>query len=218
VTNNVVVTSSCWGIGYASVHGGKIINNTALDDGTDAGTKNPAGKVVCGPKLMVGDKTHQGSSSNDVVIRNNIANTLVIDNRNPNMMMDHNICLTINGRCQILTFVNGKPNLGVYKPGVYGDHNIIDRRGAADTFVRFDPAKLAYDLRLKPGASAIGAGSPDGAPGGRHHWNAAPKSDRCGRIPISPGKIGASPQRPPRGRPPLAPGSQSDLSYFARLR
>ena len=29
VTNNVIVTSACWGIFYASVHGGKIINNTA---------------------------------------------------------------------------------------------------------------------------------------------------------------------------------------------
>ena len=30
VTNNAVVTSACWGIGYASVHGGKIINNTVV--------------------------------------------------------------------------------------------------------------------------------------------------------------------------------------------
>jgi hypothetical protein len=33
VTNNFVVTSACWGIGYASVHGGKIINNTVVADG-----------------------------------------------------------------------------------------------------------------------------------------------------------------------------------------
>ena len=164
VTNNTVVTSSCWGIGYGSVHGGKIINNTALDDGSDVGTKNPAGTVMCRPQLAVGDKTHQGSSSNDVVIRNNIANKLFIDNRNPNMTMDHNICLGIGGTCQILTYVNGKPNFGVYKPGTYGDHNIIDRRGAVDTFASFDLAKFTYDLRLKPGASAIGAGSPSDAP------------------------------------------------------
>ena len=49
VVNNVVVTSACWGIGFASVHGGKIINNTVLDDGSNAGTKNPAGKIVCQP-------------------------------------------------------------------------------------------------------------------------------------------------------------------------
>ena len=51
VTNNAIVTSSCWGIIYASLHSSKIINNTAVDDGTDAGTKNPAGRVVCHPSI-----------------------------------------------------------------------------------------------------------------------------------------------------------------------
>ena len=51
--------------------------------------------------VAVGDKTHQGSSSNDVVIRNNIANGLCIYNLDPNMTMDHNICLAIDGKCQI---------------------------------------------------------------------------------------------------------------------
>jgi hypothetical protein len=164
VTNNVIVTSSCWGIGYASLHNSKILNNTVLDDGSDAGTKNPAGKVVCRPSIAVGDKTHEGPSSNDVIIRNNIANGLNIYNTNPNMTMDHNICLTIEGKCMILTYVDGKPKWGVYKPGEYGDHNIIERRGAAGMFVSFDPAKFVYDLRLRPGAVAIGAGSSTDAP------------------------------------------------------
>ena len=164
VTNNVVVTSSCWGIFYGSVHGGKVINNTVLDDGTDAGTKNPAGKVVCRPAITVGDKTHQGSPSSDVIIRNNIANHLTIYNLGPNMTMDHNICLGINGKCQIVTYVDGKPDWGTMKPGIYRDRNIIDGRGARSMFVNFDPAKLVFDLRLKPGAPAIGAGNPEGAP------------------------------------------------------
>ena len=137
VTNNVIVTSACWGIGYASLHGSKIINNTVVDDGSDVGTKNPAGKVVCRPSLAVGDKTHEGPSSNDVIIRNNIANGLSIYNINPNMTMDHNICLAIEGKCTILTYVNGKPNWGVYKPGEYIDHNIIERRGAAGHVCQF---------------------------------------------------------------------------------
>jgi parallel beta-helix repeat protein len=33
VTNNVVVTSACWGIFFSSVHNGKIINNTVVADG-----------------------------------------------------------------------------------------------------------------------------------------------------------------------------------------
>jgi hypothetical protein len=164
VTNNVVVTSACWGIGYASVHGGKIINNTVLDDGSDTGTKNAAGKIICRPGIGVGDKTHDGSSSNDVTVRNNIANGLSIYNVNPNMTMDHNVCAAIGGKCQILTFENGKADFGVYKPGQYGDHNIIDGRGAGGEFMNFDPAKFVFDVRLRPGARAIGAGAPAEAP------------------------------------------------------
>ena len=164
VTNNVIATSACWGIGYASLHRSKIINNTVVDDGTDAGTKNPAGNVVCRPLTSVGDKTHQGPTSSDVIIRNNIASGLGIYDVNPDMTMDHNICVTIDRKCNILRYVGGKPKWGVYKPGEYADHNIIDRRGASGMFVSFDPAKFLYDLRLKPGAPAIGAGNPAEAP------------------------------------------------------
>jgi hypothetical protein len=155
VTNNVVVTRGCWGIGYASVHGGRIMNNTVVSD-----DPTPA---KCNPQIAVGDKTHQGSSSNDVVIRNNLANGLSIYS-GPGMIMDHNICSAIDGKCVILPFLNGKPKWGIYKPGIYGDRNIIDGRGNAGEFVNFDPAKFVFDLRLKAGARAIGAGSPDGAP------------------------------------------------------
>ena len=54
--------------------------------------------------------------------------------------------------------------MGRLKPGEYADHNIIDRRGAEGMFVDFDPAKFVYDLRLRSGATAIGAGNSDGAP------------------------------------------------------
>jgi hypothetical protein len=158
VTNNVIVTSSCWGIGFASVHSGRIINNTVL---SDERLRQPGG---CKPGIGVGDKTHEGSSSNDVVIRNNLSNGLSIYSSDPNMAMDHNICAAIDGKCAILTYLNGKPQWGIFKPGVYGDHNIIVGRGADGEFVNFDPPKLVFDLRLKAGARAIGAGSPDGAP------------------------------------------------------
>jgi hypothetical protein len=186
VTNNVIVTSACWGIFFSSVHGGKIINNTVVADGL---LRMPGN---CKPLVVVGDKTHQGPSSSDNIIRNNIANGLSIYNPDPNMTMDHNICLGISGKCQILTYENGKPNWNVYKPGMHGDHNIIDGRGATGMFVSFDPgkfvyersgrpaieagssaeappvsfdpAKFHYDLRLRPGAPAIGAGNSAEAP------------------------------------------------------
>src|SRR5271170_124155 len=148
VTNNVVVTSACWGIFFSSVHGGKVVNNTVVADGLMPQPGN------CLPSVVVGDKTHQGSSSNDVVVRNNIANHLSIYNLDPNMTFDHNICLGINGKCQIVAFENGKLNWNVYKPGMHGDHNLIDGRGATGMFVNFDPAKFVYarsgGRRLEP--------------------------------------------------------------------
>jgi hypothetical protein len=164
VVNNVVVVSSCWGIGYASVHGGKIINNTVLDDGSNVGTKNPQGNIMCRPGIGVGDKTHEGLPSNSVILRNNLATGIGFYNVNADMIMDHNICVAIEGKCHILTFKNGKADFGVYKPGEYADRNIIDGRGAAGEFVNFDPAKLIFDVRLRPGARAIGAGNPADAP------------------------------------------------------
>ena len=158
VMNNVVVTSACWGIFFSSVHGGKVINNTVVADGLLPQPGN------CRPLVVVGDKTHQGSPSSDAIIRNNIANGLNIHNLDPNMTMDHNICLGINGKCQIVTYVGGKLDWGTVKPGIYRDRNIIDGRGARSMFVNFDPAKFVFDLRLKPGAPAIGAGNPEGAP------------------------------------------------------
>jgi Right handed beta helix region len=158
VTNNVVVTSACWGIFLSSVHGGRIVNNTVVADGLLPQPGN------CKPLVVVGGSTHQGSPSNDVIIRNNIANGLNIDNTKPNMTMDHNICLGINGRCQIVTVVNGKLDWGTIKPGMHGDHNFIDGRGAGGMFVNFDPAKFVFDLRLRPDASAIGAGNAAEAP------------------------------------------------------
>src|ERR1700722_14571803 len=119
VTNNVVVTSACWGIFFSGVHGGKVINDTVVADGL---VPTAGG---CKPLVAVGDKTHDGLPSNDAIVRNNIANGLTIYNMNPNMTMDHNICLTIDGKCQIITYRNGKPIWGVYKPGQYGDHKII---------------------------------------------------------------------------------------------
>ena len=158
VMNNVVVTSACWGIFFSSVHGGKVINNTVVADGLLPQPGN------CRPLVVVGDKTHQGSPSSDAIIRNNIANGLNIHNLDPNMTMDHNICLGINGKCQIVTYVGGKLDWGTVKPGIYRDRNIIDGRGARSMFVNFDPAKFVFDLRLRPGAPAIGAGNPEGAP------------------------------------------------------
>ena len=130
---------------------------------------------MCRPSLAVGDKTHEGPSSNDVIIRNNIANGLSIYNLDPDMTMDHNICLAIEGKCTILTYVDGKPNWGVYKPGMHGDHNIIDGRGASRHVCEF----RSRQVRLRPQAETRGRGDRGRQfrrrPDGRHHRSAPRK-------------------------------------------
>jgi hypothetical protein len=68
-----------------------------LDDGSETGTKNPAGHIMCRPGISVGPKTHQGSSSNNVMIRNNIAIGIGLYNVDRKMTIDHHICLAITG-------------------------------------------------------------------------------------------------------------------------
>ncbi len=155
ITNNVIVTTACAGILFGSISNSVIANNTIVADGPGAGG--------CSPGANVGNKTGDGPSSMDTRVFNNIASELGIYNISPGVTADHNVLLYKGRGAIIFWYVNGA---GTYigKPGVYGDHNIIVGRGADGEFVNFDPAKLVFDLRLKPGARSIGAGSPDGAP------------------------------------------------------
>ena len=50
------------------------------------------------------------------------------------------------------------------KPGSYANGNIIDSGGSKSEFVDFNPSTLAYNMMLKAGAPAIGAGTATGAP------------------------------------------------------
>jgi hypothetical protein len=59
-------------------------------------------------------------------------------------------------------YVNGAIQY-LSNPGTYANGNIIDSGGAKSEFVNFNPATLTYNVMLKAGAQAIGAGAA-GAP------------------------------------------------------
>ena len=89
VTNNVVVTSACWGMALASIHNSLIANNTVLDDGS------PIGHSGCTLSLTVGASSHQGpNSSNNTRVTNNFASQIwVFNGHTPSMPPpDHNVC------------------------------------------------------------------------------------------------------------------------------
>jgi hypothetical protein len=156
VTNNVIVTSSCYGVYLSSIHNSLIANNTAVADGL---VSTPG----CSPTIGAGDKTHEGRSSSNTVVRNNIMPSLAIANADSGVQADHNVILCCNGEgARLFWTVNGV-NQFLNSPGLYNNglnmNNLIDRLGPTGEFVNFSPSTLTYTVMLKPGAQAIGAGS-----------------------------------------------------------
>jgi Right handed beta helix region len=151
VTNNIVITSACWGIAFSSVEGGLIANNTVLFD-----TLLPSA-VNCVPAVYVGSQTHQGPPSRGVAVRNNLANVIAVDNRCVDVEADHNVSLG-----QLSWYVNGVA-VFYYEPGTYWNENIVATGGTAAEFQNFNPPGY-YDVMLLSTAHAIGVGTASGAP------------------------------------------------------
>jgi hypothetical protein len=71
---------------------------------------------------------------------------------------------------------------------MHGDHNLTNGRGAGGMFVSFDPAKLVYDVRLKPGGARGPRRQFRGSAAGRHYGSPARGSGRHWRLPSGPDK------------------------------
>jgi hypothetical protein len=156
VTNNVLVTSACWGIGFASIHNSLIENNTVVEDGLFATPGCVAG-------ITVGGATHEGPLSTNTVVRNNLSSQLAVDTRNSGVTADHNVVMCCGPGPFISWYVNGVIQY-ISQPGTYTNGNIIDTGGTKGEFVNFNPSTLTYTVMIKAGAQAIGAGAAAGAP------------------------------------------------------
>jgi Right handed beta helix region len=149
VTNNIIVTSACWGISFSSIHNSLIANNTVVNDGL---VSTPG----CTPSISVGDKTHEGPSSSNTIIRNNLTQQLDVYNLNSGVVADHNVAMCCFGP-GIAWYANGVLQYNS-KAGTYTNGNIIDAGGAKNEFLNFNPSTLTYTIMLKSGAQAVGAG------------------------------------------------------------
>jgi hypothetical protein len=150
VTNNVVITSACYGITFQSIHNSLIANNTVLEDGL---FPTPG----CVAAITVGGATHEGPVSTNTAVRNNLTSRLSVDTRNTGVVPDHNVVLCCGPGPFIAWYVNGVVQF-LSKPGVYMNGNIIETEGAKGEFLNFNPATLTYTVLLKSGAPAVGAG------------------------------------------------------------
>ena len=111
----------------------------------------------CTAAIDVGGASHEGPVSTNTVVRNNLTSQLNVDTRDSGVEADHNVVMCCGGR-EISWYVNGATQyLG--NPGTYANANIIDSGGAKSEFVNFNPATLTYNVMLKSGAQAIGAGA-----------------------------------------------------------
>ena len=151
VTNNVIVTSACWGLSFASIHNSLIANNTVVEDGL---VSTPG----CVAAINVGGQTHQGLVSTNTIVRNNLSTQLDIDTRNTGVVPDHNVVLCCGPGPFITWYVNGALQF-LSQPGTYMNGNIIETEGPKGEFVNFNPAALTYTVLLKSSAQAIGAGT-----------------------------------------------------------
>ena len=146
--------------------------------------------------------------SSNTAVRNNLTSRLYIDTRNSGMTADHNVALCCAGP-EFSWYVNGVVQY-MSKVGTYTNGNIIDAGGAKAEFVNFNPSTLTYNVLLKSGAQAIGAGTAAGAPTSIFSASSARRPTPRALTPIriegkgskpSPSKGGAQRTRS-RGRPP----------------
>ncbi len=143
VTNNVVVTSACWGMYFSSVHGLLLAGNTVLEDGLIA---SPG----CTVWLQAGGSSHQGPPSTNMRVSNNLAEHFAFGG-DPLPAYDHNVALN-----SYQPFAGGpaKP------PGVDANGNVSFAVAMpyAQVFQMWDPAALCFNLMLKPRSVANAAG------------------------------------------------------------
>ena len=149
VTNNIVITNVYHGMSFSSIHHGTILNNTVLDDGSYvADTSNPdRGEVM----IDIDDKTHEGSSSNDVSVKNNLSTELLI-NAPGVTTVSNNIT-----QKKLAIFVNG--TLTYYsKAGTYGTANVVDPQ--LNTYLAgFNPTNFQFNVQVSGSTPASGLGA-----------------------------------------------------------
>jgi Right handed beta helix region len=153
VTNNVIVTSSCWGIAFSSIHNSLIANNTVLADGLIA---TPG----CTVWLQAGGKSHEGPDSSNTRVTNNLAEHFIVGNPNETTVTyDHNVAL--NSYQPFTHWVGTVESYGPTSAGTDANGNLTPAKPGfpyANQFVTWSPATLSFSLMLKAGSVAIGAG------------------------------------------------------------
>ena len=144
VVNNVVVTNHWHGIALYGVKNAMVANNTVV--ASDPGVH---------PTWIMVTKGKDGVPSSNAIVRNNIVT--ILNCTGDNVIVDHNIA------SKSITISEGGKTKITAKAGIVGLQNKIVP-GIYNTLVDVDNVKALYDLHLRTGSPAIGAGNPKQAP------------------------------------------------------
>jgi len=180
--NNVVITNVYHGMAFYGVTDLEIVNNTVLTDALPRTCHGVAGNTqdggantnfVASTKEVLSwitvQKAKSGRPSANVVVRNNIASAFNLNT--PSATSDHNLIA----------------NAGLARDAFPADSLPAPHVNPKYLFVAFEPLAYRYDLHLKKGSPAIGAGSP----------NLAPSEDVEGVRRVTPIDLGAYARKAP---------------------
>lgn len=142
IINNVVVSNVYHGIAVYGGNNVSILNNTVIASDPNYST------------WILANTSKSGQPGNNVVVRNNLASNLIIGY--PGVTFDHNIVGSM-----IQTKDAGKTS--TVKSGTVGNANKISSSFLSG-FVTASASTTTYDLRLRTGSPAVGAGTPSSAP------------------------------------------------------
>jgi hypothetical protein len=136
ITNNIVLTSSITGISISGVNGLHIINNSVMNIPLNGASKSLIYWMYSGITwIAAGGTTHEGGTSSNVIVRNNIASLIAAS-------------AAADGNCPITeSFCNHTAD-----PQVEEDHNLSlvqTTYTAQNLFVTFDTSTQQYNLELK---------------------------------------------------------------------
>ena len=149
ITNNIVLTSSITGISIAGVNGLDIINNSVMNIPINGVSQSQTYWMYTGITwITAGGTTHEGGTTSNVVVRNNIAPLIAAT-------------AAASGNCPITeSYCSHTVNSSVEQ-----DHNLSlvqTTYAAPNLFVTFDTGTAQYNLELKGTGTtnpAIGTGS-----------------------------------------------------------
>ena len=154
ITNNIIVSNSCHGMAISSTHDSLISHNTVVYDGT-LPLANPGCPLL---NMGIGGKTHEGPSSSNIKISNNLVDQLSFGSfGDTDITADNNMTNRPKGGFQYWDFTAGT-QVWSAPVGTDANGNITPAALIPNTelFTTWDPLHFKYNMTQLSSSPAFG--------------------------------------------------------------